>query len=199
MEVLSSSDPLLELWFPTPIWGFEIAGSEHANAAAIAGVRAAQSADPLGVSQSNCGGWQSPEQFESPSWLDPIGQIFVDRAAEIARKCGYRTPLTLSWWANVNGPHALNRLHLHPGNTLSGVYYLQACPASGRMSFIDIRFLRQMATLADPDCELRNLHFDEAAYAPVPGRGFIFPSWVPHYVEQNNGIEDRISLSFNFR
>jgi hypothetical protein len=65
------------------------------------------------------------------------------------------------------------------------------------MNFIDVRFLRQFAMVANPDCELRHLHYDEAAYAPVVGRCYLFPSWIPHYVGQNEDKGDRISISFN--
>ena len=45
-------------------------------------------------------------------------------------------PVITGMWAVVNGPGSSNRLHSHPYNNMSGVFYLQVPKDSGALVFL---------------------------------------------------------------
>ena len=57
-------------------------------------------------------------------------------------------PIITGMWAVVNGPGSSNRLHSHPYNNMSGVFYLQVPEDSGALVFHDPR--PQSEVLAPP-------------------------------------------------
>ena len=91
-------------------------------------------------------------------------------------------------WANISPRYAYNSLHTHsfvgmgnfPYDQLSGVIYLQCSKDSG-------------------DLILYNPHFPsvQSQYSPKVGDVILFPSTLPHSVDQNLSNSDRISLAFN--
>ena len=187
-----------DLFFPAAVWYFDIAECFEINRSCIENIYRLKETDRCGELQSNQIGWQSRHNLQTTEWIQPLLAIFKEKGQVLALSCGFKSDVKLDCWANVNPKYAYNRLHVHPGCTLSGAYYLQAGEEAGKMSFVDTRFLRQYGTVVNPDCERRYLHTSEVQYTPKIGRCFICPSWMPHYVGQNLGDLDRISVSFNF-
>lgn len=198
-QPLNTTELTQELWFATPVWFMDIEDHAEVNATCIEEIYKVREQNRDGEHQSNQLGWQSRHNLAGLPWLALLQELFTKRAVQIAKRFGYKTDLQFDCWANVNHKYAYNRLHVHAGSLLSGAYYLQSRGSCGKMTFIDMRFLRQVAAVVNPDCELRHLHYNEVEYDPIVGRCFIFPSWIPHYVGQNTSDQDRISLSFNFR
>ena len=105
-------------------------------------------------------------------------------------------PEITGMWAVVNGPGSSNRLHNHPFNYLSGVFYLQVPEDSGSLIFHDPR--PQSEVLSPPKKQGENLHTaHRVTWVPKQNDLLIFPSWLQHEVEINNSQEERIVISFN--
>ena len=105
-------------------------------------------------------------------------------------------PVITGMWAVVNGPGSSNRLHSHPYNNMSGVFYLQVPEDSGALVFHDPR--PQSEVLAPPKKPGENIHTSSrVSWKPKQNDILFFPSWLTHEVEKNNSQEERIVISFN--
>ena len=108
----------------------------------------------------------------------------------------YMTPELSGLWAMVNAPGSRNKLHSHPFNYLSGVFYLQVPPDSGTLVFHDPR--PQSEILSPPKKSDESIHTSSrVSWSPKQNDLLFFPSWLNHEVEENNSNEERIILSFN--
>jgi len=111
--------------------------------------------------------------------------------------------MQFSGWANVLRAGGLNQRHLHRGNHVSLVYYVetggvadaQVDPdipeTSGALELMDPRGHFEMATLRE-DPLGRNL-----IIRPENGRLVAFPSWLYHQVTPYQGEGERISIAVN--
>jgi uncharacterized protein (TIGR02466 family) len=98
-------------------------------------------------------------------------------------------------WANVAAPGGAVRMHSHPNNFLSGVYYVQVQPGADTINFHDPR--PQTAIVRPPVGELTALNTDQVVLRVEEGALVIFPSWLVHSVDPNRSRALRISVSFN--
>ncbi len=98
-------------------------------------------------------------------------------------------------WANVSAPGAQHLVHHHPNNFLSGVYYLRVGAGSNTIQFHDPR--PQIRVIRPPVRELIGENADMAVVQVDPGTMLLFPSWLEHSVPANQGVDPRVSLSFN--
>ena len=95
-------------------------------------------------------------------------------------------------WATklpVGGSHAP---HTHANNFLSGVYYLKASNNTSPIQFFDPR---PQANVLRPRNEPIWENSSMLQFASVKGIGFIFPSWLMHWVPPTP--DERISISWN--
>ena len=158
-----------------------------------------------GLDKSNQGGWHSETgQLE---FCGEIGRRLVSHMHELAHEATRRVfaeraeqappyRWTLAAWANVNRNGQFNAIHVHPGSTWSGTYYVDPGepiePSRGAALH-----------LFDP-CQGRSMAFlttlPSSVYVhPKPGLMVLFPSYVPHMVFPHNGRGARISIAFNLR
>ena len=98
-------------------------------------------------------------------------------------------------WANVNAPGVAHRMHSHPNNFLSGVYYVRVPRGGDTINFHDPR--SQTGILRPPVVELSADNTDQVVVLVGEGTVLLFPAWLPHSVDANRGDRDRISVSFN--
>ncbi len=98
-------------------------------------------------------------------------------------------------WANVAAPGAGVRMHAHPNNFLSGVYYVQVQPGAETVNFHDPR--PQTAVVRPPAKELTAYNTDQVVLQVEEGTLLIFPAWLVHSVEPNRSDRWRVSMSFN--
>jgi uncharacterized protein (TIGR02466 family) len=189
----------VEEWFSTPIWYdiFDNISCDQYNAA-INYCKNLQNTTP-GRDQSNIGGWQSedlyyrniintPLQIYFDLLRPPVNQAFQALGVE-------RVHALTNIWININQPGSINKEHIHPRSSLSGVFYLTKNNSS-------IIFSRNHDI---PWFHLRNLNsnnrtkhsFYEVSYTPQQGQFIIFPSWLTHRVQPNQSDCDRISIAFN--
>jgi uncharacterized protein (TIGR02466 family) len=98
-------------------------------------------------------------------------------------------------WANVAAPGGWHRLHAHPNNFLSGVYYVQVQEGADTINFHDPR--PQAGVLRPPVTELTAYNTDQVVVNVATGTLLVFPAWLPHSVDPNRSAGHRISVSFN--
>ena len=95
-------------------------------------------------------------------------------------------------WSNVLKSGETHRPHTHSNNILSGVYYLKSDKNSSPIQFFDPR---AQATVFRP----RNKpNWDNATmiqFGAIQGSGYVFPSWLMHWVPPTQ--DERISISWN--
>ena len=97
-----------------------------------------------------------------------------------------------SMWANHLLAGDVHPPHTHSNNFLSGVYYLEAEDGAAPIQFFDPRpqsnVLRPRNKASWQNCSM--IQFDA-----IKGVGYIFPSWLQHWVPPTDG--KRISISWN--
>jgi len=95
-------------------------------------------------------------------------------------------------WANflfVGDSHAP---HTHSNNFLSGVYYLEAGQNTSNIQFFDPR---PQASVLQPRNNPNKMNSSMMEFNSTKGFGYIFPSWLQHWVPTTT--EERISISWN--
>lgn len=98
-------------------------------------------------------------------------------------------------WANVLAQGAAHKMHSHPNNFLSGVYYVQTGPGANTVNFHDPR--NQTAIIRPPVVELTAENTDQVVVSVQNGTLLLFPAWLQHSVDANTSTQERISISFN--
>jgi uncharacterized protein (TIGR02466 family) len=98
-------------------------------------------------------------------------------------------------WLNVVAPGGAVRMHNHPNNFLSGVYYLQVQQGADTIHFHDPR--PQTAIVRPPVTELTAYNTDQVVVNVEEGTLVIFPAWLVHSVDANRSDRERVSASFN--
>jgi len=98
-------------------------------------------------------------------------------------------------WANINAPGAGHRLHNHPNNYLSGVYYVRTQVGADTINFLDPR--PQTAVVRPPVTELTAENTEQVVVTVSDGMLLMFPAWLQHEVDLNRSDRPRVSLGFN--
>jgi uncharacterized protein (TIGR02466 family) len=98
-------------------------------------------------------------------------------------------------WLNVAAPGGAVRMHNHPNNFLSGVYYVQVQQGADTINFHDPR--PQTAIIRPPVTELTAYNTDQVVVNVEQGTLLVFPAWLMHSVDPNRSDRLRISASFN--
>ena len=95
-------------------------------------------------------------------------------------------------WANKLHVGEAHPPHTHSNNFLSGVYYLKASDNTSPIQFFDPR---PQANVLRPRNEPIWENSSMLQFNSVIGWGFIFPSWLLHWVPPTQ--DERISISWN--
>ena len=102
-------------------------------------------------------------------------------------------------WFNVNPTNSYNLTHTHSGCNFSAAYYINTPKDSGRIVFENPSIGQQTDSFYQNKFrEFNNINQGKYYIEPKENILILFPSWLPHYVEQNKSNEDRVGLSFNF-
>jgi uncharacterized protein (TIGR02466 family) len=100
-------------------------------------------------------------------------------------------------WANIANPNRRHHVHIHPNCLLSGLVYIKTPPQCGPTMFCSPR---QFAQMLEPEYTRKNeLNADVFVMPAEKGRMLMWPSHVPHGVEQGTADEsqERIVIAFN--
>ena len=155
--------------------------------------------DPIGVSLSNRGGWQS-EGFNIIN-EDDVLQLFLINCLSNFPPIKKSVELRGYAWININKPGDYNIKHVHPTNHLSGVLWIKCLENSGDIVFDSPNNFESFLENKSYDDDFKKSNFIDDSYHcyPTEGRMIVFPSHLQHHVQENKSNEDRISVSFNIR
>lgn len=95
-----------------------------------------------------------------------------------------------SSWLTLNKPGLHTHIHDHGTNHISGVYWFKTNNKDGNIVFRNALKALKCNPIGGTDCH-------EAYFPPEQGRIVMWPSYLDHKVNENQTMEDRISLSFN--
>ena len=159
--------------------------------------------ESLGVIEPTLSDLKPGESWQSEQTLHELGafQDLVTYIDESARrvldllKVRYKDFTITGCWATVNGLNAVHRVHSHPNNYLSGVYYVQTQEGADTIDFHDPR--PQSGILCPSVTELTAENTDQVVVKIHDGTILMFPAWLQHSVDPNRSDRPRISISFN--
>ena len=95
-------------------------------------------------------------------------------------------------WANTLRREESHPPHTHSNNIFSGVYYLRASSPTPPIQFFDPR---PQASVFKPRNTPNWNNSSMIQFDSVEGKGFIFPSWLMHWVPPTD--DERVSISWN--
>jgi uncharacterized protein (TIGR02466 family) len=133
-----------------------------------------------------------PEMNELVGVIMAESEIILDALA-IKRDAHYITNM----WANIANPNRRHSMHMHPNCLLSGLVYIKTPKHCGPTVFASPRMLTKNL---EPAYFKKNEFNSDVFIIPAEkGRMLIWPSHVPHAVEQGtaNETEERIVVAFN--
>jgi uncharacterized protein (TIGR02466 family) len=182
--------------FPTLVWKVELQPQlrETIDARAIAALsRLRQDLPPLAPGQ----GWQSVQTLHVLDDFQDLVSCVHRTVTGILRflRIGYDAFEITACWATILARGAEHRVHHHPNNFLSGVYYLRTHPGADTVNFHDPR--NQTGIIRPPVAALTAENTDQVVVRVKNGTLLVFPSYLRHSVDANTSEADRISISFN--
>lgn len=142
-------------------------------------------------------GWQSAQDFHQHEAMRELVPCIDHCAAGILRfLCIGKVDYEITGcWATVLAPGASHKLHSHPNNFLSGVYYIRTGEGADTINFHDPR--KQASVIRPPVTELTAQNTDQVVVRVREGTLLLFPSYLEHSVDANGSNDERVSISFN--
>jgi uncharacterized protein (TIGR02466 family) len=142
-------------------------------------------------------GWQSEQTLHERQELEELASCVRHAATSILRflRIGQEAIEITGCWATVLAKGAMHKVHSHPNNFLSGVYYVRVHPGSNTIHFHDPRI--QAHVIQPPVVELTGENTDQVVVSLTNGTLLMFPSYLEHSVGASLSAEERISVSFN--
>lgn len=141
--------------------------------------------------------WQSVQTLHTLTELQDLVAPVRDAVASILKflRLGYDAFEITACWATVLAPGAAHKVHDHPNNFLSGVYYVGTHAGADTINFHDPR--SQAGVIRPPVVELTAENTEQVVVRVTDGTLLLFPAYLRHSVDANTSQEERISISFN--
>jgi uncharacterized protein (TIGR02466 family) len=181
--------------FPSFVWKARL--GTDVRAAARAAILEEVTAE-RGASDPEAGQvWQSRHGLHRLPALEPLlGHVRAGVALVLELLRVGSVPFEITGlWVNVAAPGGAVRMHNHPNNFLSGVYYVRVQEGADSINFHDPR--PQAAVVRPPVTQLTAYNTDQMVVQVEEGDLLVFPSWLSHSVDPNRSDRVRISASFN--
>jgi uncharacterized protein (TIGR02466 family) len=143
--------------------------------------------------------YMSPDDLQTLAEMKPLVDVIMEEAEiildafAIKRDSHYITNM----WANIANPNRRHYMHMHPNCLLSGLVYIKTPKNCGPTAFASPRLLSRNL---EPTYFKKNEFNSDVFIMPAEkGRMVIWPSHMPHAVEQGsaNETEERIVVAFN--
>jgi uncharacterized protein (TIGR02466 family) len=143
------------------------------------------------------GMWQTDQRFHEAEGMEDLERIIRGSCTGVldSMKVAYESFDITGCWANISGPAAPHKMHTHPNNYLSGVYYVKTQDRANSIFFHDPR--PQITIISPPPLEVGPATAGKIRVQADPGALIVFPSWLQHSVEPNQSPENRVSIAFN--
>ena len=127
-----------------------------------------------------------------------FAELVISTSKDILNKLKYDVEdvVITDMWANVLKSAEHHPAHTHSNNFLSGVYYLHS-DRGASIIFHDPRPAADVIVPRKKETTVDNSSL--LSWASKQNRAVIFPSWLPHWVEQNKSKNNRISIAWNIQ
>jgi uncharacterized protein (TIGR02466 family) len=181
--------------FPTRLWIFDIPELQPHHAAWAAHIRSWRDAVSKPAGRSNRMGWNSDTTVFAQEIFEPLRSAantaftHAFRDMQLTQALRFR----LEAWVNLHDPGGFNTLHVHPHVLLAGSYYLRTPEGAGPVVFRDPRPGVVLTSLPGTGVHC----VSSGSLRPREGQLVIFPHWLDHRVEPNEGNEARIVIAMN--
>ncbi len=138
--------------------------------------------------------YHTDDKLHNMSYYENLRDVVLDANRDYLKKLEYRYDhLEITgMWANYLNEGDTHPPHTHSNNFLSGVYYLKSGKNTSPIQFFDPRV---QANVLQPRNKPNIINSSMIQFDSVQGTGYIFPSWLYHWVPPTN--EKRISISWN--
>ena len=170
-----------------------------------------RSNNPNGRIVSNVGGYQSLTPIFDETCdilienIEKYSNEIIAKDLELTNSVEFKL---LELWVNINRTshkniphvhlhHDYNRLTTH--SILSGTFYVQIPPKSGGIVFTKNNFSDVNIPIQFIKNPNNKYWAKQHQFSPSAGDCLFWFSDIPHFVEENNSNEDRISFSFNLQ
>jgi uncharacterized protein (TIGR02466 family) len=189
--------PVLQAFdlFPTRIWQAQLPALRPQFDSWVQAVMRMRAANPKPAGRTNRHGWNSEDMsvLEQPLFA-PLRDSVRAACANVLREMGVpEIPFDLQSWVNLHDRGGFNFLHVHEGCLLSGSFYLQVPPGSGKFVFRDPR---PGVVLGYVKGAVPN-GYSDIRLTPEAGLLVLFPCWMEHFVEPHDNDVPRITIAFN--
>lgn len=143
--------------------------------------------------------YMTPDDLQNLPQMQELVDIIMRESAQILdihaikRSSHYISNM----WANIAHPNRRHAMHVHPNCLFSGVVYIKTPKNCGPIMFVSPR---QLSKNLEPTFMQKNeFNSDVFVIPPEKGRMLIWPSHVPHAVEEGSAddSQDRIVVAFN--
>ncbi len=141
--------------------------------------------------------YQTADDLHVLSFFKSFSGNILNLNREILDDLGYDYEgITITnMWGNIMSGGANHPPHTHSNNFLSGVYYLRAEGDTAPIQFFDPRVQSSILVPKRKTNTIYNSNMMQ--FNSITGVGFVFPSWLQHWVRTNE--TERISLSWNIQ
>lgn len=181
--------------FATRIWQAQLPGLRARLDEWIAAVLQMRAASPKPAGRTNRQGWNSEdmEVLEKPLFASLRDAVRAGCSMALREMGIPDLPFDLQSWVNLHDRGGFNFLHVHEGSLLSGSFYLQVPPGSGKFVFRDPRpgVVHGYVKGAVPN------GYSDIRLTPEAGLLVLFPCWMEHFVEPHESDQPRITIAFN--
>jgi uncharacterized protein (TIGR02466 family) len=142
-------------------------------------------------------GWQSVRDLHRHEAMRELVPCIEHCGAGVLRfmRIGAADYEITGCWASVLARGASHKLHSHPNNFLSGVYYVRTGEGADTINFHDPR--KQASVIRPPVVELTAQNTDQVVVRVREGTLLLFPSYLERSVDANTSADERVSISFN--
>ena len=172
----------MDFIFGTPLW--KLKSNSFDEKKITEEIYKAREFDPEGVIQSNCGGYHSGYDFNTPRT-----DAYIQRCLEGEGGLDFPHRI-IGRWFNINNKGDSNRPHDHGVMGLSGVLFITDAPGLVLHSSLSSSLLSPLVNVIP---SMNNNHIINGKSGEI----VVFPSTVLHWVEPSNMNSTRITCAFN--
>jgi len=150
---------------------------------------------------SNEGNWQGRADLHKDEMFFPLVDNIIQatKAATEGLKYdnngkSYGYEIT-NMWGNILRKGQAHPPHTHSNNFWSGVYYITGSQKQSGIQFFDPRPQSQVLLPQKKEDNIDNGNL--VSFPSAAGHGYVFPSWLVHWVPVQQDDELRISIAWN--